>query len=313
MATRDLTTAYMRLRSALNRRKPGALADEGMGAGLTGASSASGVDTSALNGAAPVYVDLVNDIQGDMNALQGRMDTLARLHESRLRITFDMAAENEKEREIEIVTAEITKGFNRCGMRIKRIDADQDTVAADAMTQAELRLRANIKRGLATRLHEMSGRFRAAQKAYIASVSKLRASGSFNALLGSAAGGAGGIGEEDRDTGFTDAQLSELATAEEDTDERMREIQRIAKSVEELAVLFKDLAALVVEQGTLLDRIDHNMETAVEATKKGVKELKKAEEYQKSARPIKCMAVLMVLIIICVIIIIAKAGGGSSS
>jgi hypothetical protein len=126
-------------------------------------------------------------------------------------------------------------------------------------------------------------------------------------------------------------QMHELATAEEDVDERMREIQRIAKSVEgacaggswllaaaarahgpalvsawrlavgsavfvhaalahpiltpaplraDLAVLFKELATLVVEQGTILDRIDHNMETTVEATQKGVKELQDAEKYQ---------------------------------
>lgn len=48
----------------------------------------------------------------------------------------------------------------------------------------------------------------------------------------------------------------------------------------DLAVLFKELATLVVEQGTILDRIDHNMETTVEATQKGVKELQDAEKYQ---------------------------------
>lgn len=84
----------------------------------------------------------------------------------------------------------------------------------------------------------------------------------------------------DVDEGFSDEQMHELATAEEDADERMREIQRIAKSVEDLAVLFKELATLVVEQGTILDRIDHNMETAVEATQKGVVELQDAEKYQ---------------------------------
>jgi len=100
--------------------------------------------------------------------------------------------------------------------------------------------------------------------------------------------------------------MHELASAEEDVDERMREIQRIAKSVEDLAVLFKELATLVVEQGTILDRIDHNMETTVEATQKGVQELQDAEKFQKSARPIKCMLVLMVLILILVGVIIAR-------
>jgi hypothetical protein len=44
----------------------------------------------------------------------------------------------------------------------------------------------------------------------------------------------------------------------------------------------------------------------VEATQKGVVELQDAEKYQKSARPIKCMIVLMVLILIMVGVIIAR-------
>ena len=36
----------------------------------------------------------------------------------------------------------------------------------------------------------------------------------------------------------------------------------------------------------------------VEATKKGAKEVEASEKYQKSARPVKCMIVLMVLIVI---------------
>ena len=34
----------------------------------------------------------------------------------------------------------------------------------------------------------------------------------------------------------------------------------IAKSIEELATIFKELAVLVIDQGTILDRIDFNME-----------------------------------------------------
>ena len=41
--------------------------------------------------------------------------------------------------------------------------------------------------------------------------------------------------------------------------ERDEEIVRIAKSIEELAAIFKELAVLVIDQGTILDRIDYNM------------------------------------------------------
>jgi syntaxin 16 len=41
------------------------------------------------------------------------------------------------------------------------------------------------------------------------------------------------------------------------------EIQQIAKSIEELSQIFKELAVLVIDQGTILDRIDFNMEQVV--------------------------------------------------
>jgi len=109
------------------------------------------------------------------------------------------------------------------------------------------------------------------------------------------------------DEGFSDAQLAELADREADVDERMREIQRIAKSVSDLAKMFSELSVLIVEQGTILDRIDHNMDMAVGHVEDGVKNLVTAEGYQKSARPIICMTILMVLIVVCVIIIVVKA------
>lgn len=41
---------------------------------------------------------------------------------------------------------------------------------------------------------------------------------------------------------------------------RDEEIQRIAKSVAMLATVFKEVADMVIDQGTLIDRIDYNME-----------------------------------------------------
>jgi hypothetical protein len=47
----------------------------------------------------------------------------------------------------------------------------------------------------------------------------------------------------------------------------------------------------VIDQGTLLDRIDYNMEQVVEHMEKGVEQLESAEELQKSARPRTCITV----------------------
>lgn len=247
-----------------------------------------------LGAASPAYVEIVTDINGDIAKIQNFITELQRAHEARLRIVLEPA--DMVDREINLLTDNIKGLFNNATRKLKRVQAYKDGVS-----ESELRVRNNVQRGLATKLHDLSRAFQSMQKQYIASVQRVQASGSISALLG------GGAAAADRDEGFTDEQMHELATAEEDVDERMREIQRIAKSVEELADLFKELSVMIVDQGTLLDRIDHNMEQAVQATQQGVKELKKAEEYQKSARPIMCMGILMVLIIICVVIIIIKA------
>lgn len=88
--------------------------------------------------------------------------------------------------------------------------------------------------------------------------------------------------------------------------QRDEEITRIAKSIEELAQIFKELAVLVIDQGTILDRIDYNMEQVIEHTKEGIVQLEKAENYQKSALPMRCIILLVVLIGIMLGVLVLK-------
>ena len=55
--------------------------------------------------------------------------------------------------------------------------------------------------------------------------------------------------------------------------QREREINDIAKGIIELADIFKDLSTMVIDQGTMLDRIDYNVERMAVDVKEADKEL----------------------------------------
>ena len=73
-------------------------------------------------------------------------------------------------------------------------------------------------------------------------------------------------------------------SAEIDARYKDEEVTHLVKSINDLASIFKDLSVLVVEQGTILDRIDHNVESAKEDTKEAVKHLEAVKEMEKSTR-----------------------------
>lgn len=70
---------------------------------------------------------------------------------------------------------------------------------------------------------------------------------------------------------------------------REREVSKIVKSILDLHEIFKDLGGMVHEQGTILDRIDYNVECTQSRVSDGLKQLQKAEAYQKKSRKIYCI------------------------
>ncbi|KAG9394889.1 SNARE domain [Carpediemonas membranifera] len=63
--------------------------------------------------------------------------------------------------------------------------------------------------------------------------------------------------------------------------DRKQGIMTITQTMHELNEMAKEMAVMVVEQGTLLDRIDYNMDVTVETVEKAVKDLAKANKHQK--------------------------------
>jgi syntaxin 16 len=80
----------------------------------------------------------------------------------------------------------------------------------------------------------------------------------------------------------------------QDIEQRTKEIDGIAQSISELADMFKDLGNLVLDQGTLLDRIDYNVEQMSSDIRGAAQELKTATQWV-IPRSLLCLMPLGVL------------------
>ncbi|ALC49389.1 Syx16 [Drosophila busckii] len=73
---------------------------------------------------------------------------------------------------------------------------------------------------------------------------------------------------------------------------REEEVTKIVKSIYDLNDIFKDLGHMVQEQGTVLDRIDYNVEQTQTRVSEGLRQLQRAELYQRKNRK---MCIILVL------------------
>jgi syntaxin 16 len=224
------------------------------------------------------------------------------MHASRIGTVFGRDLDD-MERRIERRTTEVTTLFRKAERHLQRVGASTRRAGGE-----ESLVGANVQRSLAMQLQSLSADFRQGQRRYLSDVKAQKSGG----LMESEA--RFGINLEDdgtlqsrNDYGFGSVQqMSVVDDLQAEIQSRDTEISQIAKSIEELGAIFKELAVLVIDQGTILDRIDYNMEAVVEHTKTGIQQLEKAEKSQKSARPMKCIFCLLFTIMILLLILVAK-------
>jgi len=214
------------------------------------------------------------------------------------------ADEAQQERDIDHKTQEITELFRHAESLLKRFAKQGDE---GNISEPELKVRKNMQSSIAKKLQGLSFAFRTSQKEYMGRLQNQKSGGggqAFDFLSADPSKSSTSIQLDDQ--GFTSAQMAIVGDIEMLVDERDQEISKIAKSIEELAAIFKELAVLVIDQGTILDRIDYNVEAAVEHAKEGNVQLVKAETNQKNALPLRCVIVLVVLIFIMLAVLIWK-------
>ena len=79
---------------------------------------------------------------------------------------------------------------------------------------------------------------------------------------------------------------------------RDNELDNLLSSVNDLAEIFKDMQNLVMEQGSILDRIDYNIDIAASNVSSGKKSIEKADKYHKN----NCFRNVIIILIVCIFI-----------
>ena len=248
-------------------------------------------------------MDSLDEVNLQIDTIKAKLVDLDKAHTKRFMNVVDFSDTGSgQDRQIEILTDAITDLFRESERSLKRVATAKSPDGAE-VADAERKIRVNIQRSFAIQLQALSMDFRKKQKAFMGRVKAQKQGGdsTFDFLAQD---------DVEIDMGFNDDQLAAVDHAEVMVQDRDQEIVQIARSIEELSTIFKELAVLVIDQGTILDRIDYNMEQVVERTKQGMKELVHAEKHQKSSRPIKCIAFLILLICIMIAILVNKHTGG---
>ncbi|CAE6471607.1 unnamed protein product [Rhizoctonia solani] len=256
---------------------------------------------------APPWLDISDQVEVAIVDTRNKILALDKLHAKHVLPGFkDRSAE---EREIEQRTSEITREFRRCHSLIQRISASSHTFPPNSQSsQNDVTSAHNVQRALAAKIQELSALFRTKQRIYMQKLQghaisrndQMIASG----LVPSDSTNTYDSVQEDEEA--SRSQLSAIQHADPSLAARNREIAEIAKSIVSLAELFKDLSSLVIDQGTILDSVEYNIQQTAVHMEDAVRELDIATQYQRNTGRRKCIFLLLLIILGLILVLIFK-------
>ena len=257
--------------------------------------------------------DEVDDLLKDITLKAAKLD---KLHSKHVLPGFDDdSVKLQEEREIEQLTTQITRNFQECQKAIKRI-GNMVTEANETgnLQKGDEVMAKNVQVALASRVQEVSATFRRKQSNYL---NRLRQLGGFESPIGRSSTPVQNpysdpaLMESEVDKRLGQSALQQTAQKRlhrNDTviAQREQEINDIAKGIIELADIFRELQSMVIDQGTMLDRIDYNVERMATDVKGAEKELVVATNYQKRNTKRKILLLLFLLVVGMFVLLLIK-------
>ncbi|CAA6667794.1 unnamed protein product [Spirodela intermedia] len=243
-------------------------------------------------GLPPAWVDISEEISANTQRIRSKMSELFKAHSQALMPSFGDGREHQHA--VEVLTQEITDLLKISEKRLQKLSASGSSEDSN--------VKKNVQRSLATDLQKLSMELRKKQSAYL---KRLRQQKEDGLDLEMNLNGSRSEQEYDDfdDIGFSDQNVSKLKKREAFTREREREIEQVVESVNDLAQIMKDLSVLVIDQGTIVDRIDYNIQNVSSSVEEGFKQLEKDSE---KGGMVMCATVLVILCFVMLVLLILK-------
>ena len=266
--------------------------------------------SSNLDGAN--YIESYKEVNNILDDLIVNFASLKNLQQERIKPKFnDEEIENRKiDREIKKLILKMMEKIKFCEA-LTKMENIKNNINNKISNENNLeeKVKKNIKMYLIGRIQNFINEFRRNEQKYMNYIKEMKGSDNEYYINNN--------NEKDLNESFSSLDDEKenlnkdfLLTQEDDLQfqikKRDEDINVLANSINELSGIFKDLQNVVQEQGTILDRIDYNIEVSYENSQRGLKHIKKADEHQNQSCFRNLILLLFGIIFVETILIILK-------
>ncbi|KHJ85473.1 SNARE domain protein [Oesophagostomum dentatum] len=251
----------------------------------------------------PMWIHTCDEVEFEFGRVRRCLEELATAQQKHIsRPNFGDEAFEAEERQMENETEQITSMLSHCQRLINMIS----TQSSRNENNSERKLRENTVSALIFTLSQLTNDFRTRQSKYLRDI-KNRTSNVDSFLL--TTGQSDDLQWEELvdvtpSHEYTMDQIQQMMMNEQTVKEREKEVLVVNSSIRELNSLFKDLSSMVVDQGTILDRIDYNVEQASIRVSRAVDSVTKAEKHQRGDKKMHCIFCQTIAIIVILLLIV---------
>ena len=244
--------------------------------------------------------------------------------QQRLIPKFDDQENKKLNKSIKEISTEMTQELKQCQNILKEIINDKEDLNDinnfSELNATNVQIKQNMKQNIITKLNDFTKKFKLNQELYnnkfqdFVIDEEMTKKFKLNQELYNNKFQDFVIDEEMANKSFSirkneEKNANDFLSTQENNDQLQRrdeDLTNLLKSVNELAQIFKDMQTLVMEQGTILDRIDYNIDIASSNISQGKKNITKADKHMKNNCFRNVIIILIVIIFIEALLLVFK-------